>query len=269
MIAEVDIQEGLDQAWTNVATFVPKFLGFFLILLIGWFVAKALSKLTNSLLERVGFDTWVERGTLKTAFDRAKTDASDVIGVIVFWAVFLFVLQLAFGVWGPNPISDMIQGVISYLPNLIVAIVILVIASALAKVVTDVLTPVLGSVGGGEMIARAAGIAILVFGVFAALNQLADRTGDRQRPLLRAADRDHRLARRVIRRRGDPDRATLSRALDRTGRTEDRRDQGERRSRRGTCGHPGDAACRGATHGAAQALSASGTRRVYSVRIIS
>ena len=58
MIAEVDIQEGLDQAWTNVATFVPKFLGFFLILLIGWFVAKALSKLTNSLLERVGFDTW-------------------------------------------------------------------------------------------------------------------------------------------------------------------------------------------------------------------
>ena len=172
MIAEVDIQEGLDQAWTNVATFLPKFLGFFLILLVGWFVAKALSKLTNSLLERVGFDTWVERGTLKTAFDRAKTDASDVIGVIVFWAVFLFVLQLAFGVWGPNPISDMIQGVISYLPNLIVAIVILVIASALAKVVTDVLTPVLGSVGGGEMIARAAGIAILVFGIFAALNQL-------------------------------------------------------------------------------------------------
>ena len=77
MIAEVDIQEGLDQAWTNVATFIPKFLGFFLILLIGWFVAKALSKLTNNLLERVGFDTWVERGTLKMAFDRAKTDASD------------------------------------------------------------------------------------------------------------------------------------------------------------------------------------------------
>lgn len=172
MIAEVDIQEGLDQAWTNVATFVPKLLGFFLILLIGWFVAKALSRLTNTLLERVGFDGWVERGVLKTGFDRAKTDASDLIGIIVFWAVFLFVLQLAFGVWGPNPISDMIQGVISYLPNLIVAIVILVIASALAKVVTDVLTPVLGSVGGGELIARAAGIAILVFGVFAALNQL-------------------------------------------------------------------------------------------------
>jgi len=172
VIAEVDIQEGLDQAWANVATFVPKLLGFFLILLIGWFVAKALSKLTNSLLERVGFDGWVERGVLKSGFDRAKTDASDLIGIIVFWTVFLFVLQLAFGVWGPNPISDMIQGVISYLPNLIVAIVILVIASALAKVVTDVLTPVLASVGGGELIARAAGIAILVFGVFAALNQL-------------------------------------------------------------------------------------------------
>ena len=72
MIADVNIQQGLDQAWKNVATFVPKFLGFFLILLIGWFVAKALSKLTNSLLERVGFDTWVERGALKTAFDQGQ-----------------------------------------------------------------------------------------------------------------------------------------------------------------------------------------------------
>ena len=50
MIADVNIQQGLDQAWENVATFVPKFLGFFLILLIGWFVAKALSKLANGLL---------------------------------------------------------------------------------------------------------------------------------------------------------------------------------------------------------------------------
>jgi hypothetical protein len=172
MIADVNIQQGLDQAWENVATFIPKFLGFFLILLIGWFVAKALSKLANNLLERVGFDGWVERGVLKSAFVKAKTDASDVIGVLVFWTVFLFVLQLAFGVWGPNPISDLISGVIGYLPNLVVAIVILVIASALAKVVTDVLTPMLGAVSGGELIARAAGIAILVFGAFAALNQL-------------------------------------------------------------------------------------------------
>jgi hypothetical protein len=50
--------------------------------------------------------------------------------------------------------------------------VILVIAAALARVVTDLLAATLGAVAGGEWIARVAGVAILVIGIFAALNQL-------------------------------------------------------------------------------------------------
>jgi hypothetical protein len=172
MIADVDIDAALEEAWENVVTFAPKLLGFFLILLIGFFIAKLLSKLTNSLLERFGFDGWVQRGALQTAFLRAKTDASDLIALIVFWAVFLITLQLAFGIWGPNPITDLIEGIIAYLPNVIAAVIILVIAAAIARVVTDVLTPALGAVRGGEWIARVAGIAILVVGIFAALDQL-------------------------------------------------------------------------------------------------
>ena len=156
----------------RVATFVPKFIGFLLILLIGWVIAKALSKLVGRLLQRVGFDRWVERGSLKSALDGAHTDASDILGVIVFWTVFLLALQLAFGIFGPNPISDLLHGLIAYLPNIFVAVVILVIVAALAKVVTDLLSAALGAVSGGQWIARGAGFAILVVGIFAALNQL-------------------------------------------------------------------------------------------------
>jgi flagellar biosynthesis protein FliQ len=172
MLAAIDIEQGLEDAWTDVITFAPKLLGFFVILLIGWFIAKALSKLANTLLERVGFDGLVERGSLRQAFERSKTDPSDVIGVVVFWLVFLVALQLAFGIWGPNPISDLLEGLISYLPNVIVAVVILVIAAVLARALTDVLEPTLGAVRGGSIIAKAAGLAILVVGIFAALDQL-------------------------------------------------------------------------------------------------
>jgi len=172
MIADIDFSQGLQNAWDHIIAFVPKFIGFLLILLIGYFIAKALSKLANTLLERVGFDGWVERGALKAAFDKSHFDASDAVGVIVFWAVFLVTLQLAFGVFGPNPISDLIEGIVAFLPNIFVAVVILVIASALAKVVTDLLTATLGTVSGGQWIARIAGFAILVIGIFAALNQL-------------------------------------------------------------------------------------------------
>lgn len=168
----IDLEGGLEQAWTDIATFVPKLLGFLVILLIGYFVAKALSKLADAVLERVGFDGWVERGSLGQAFRRSKFDPSDLIGLIVFWAVFLLVLQLAFGVFGPNPVSQLLTAIIAYLPNVLVAVIILVIAGAIARAVTDVLTGALGSVQGGQWMARAAGVAILVIGIFAALNQL-------------------------------------------------------------------------------------------------
>src|SRR3712207_4261134 len=92
-VLAIDIENGLEQAWARIATFVPKLLGFFAILLIGYFVAKALARVTDALLERIGFDGWVERGSLATAFQRSKFDPSDILAVVVFWAVFLIALQ--------------------------------------------------------------------------------------------------------------------------------------------------------------------------------
>lgn len=171
MIA-IDFEQGFEDAWTRIATFIPKFVGFLVILLIGYVVAKLLSRLVEQLLERVGFDRWVERGSLKSALERSRLDASDILGVITFWSVFLIALQLAFGVFGPNPVSDLLHGLIVYLPNVFVAVVILVIAAALAKVVTDLLSATLGAATGGAWIARAAGFAVLLIGIFAALDQL-------------------------------------------------------------------------------------------------
>jgi len=168
----IDIQEGLTDAWTSIATFVPKLVGFLLILLIGYIIAKVLAAIVDRLLERVGFDGWVERGSFGAALRRSSFDASDILAKLVFWTVFLIALQLAFGAFGPNPVSDLLRGLIAYLPRIFVAVVILVIAAALAKVVTDLLKATLASVSGGEWIARAAGMAILVFGIFAALNEL-------------------------------------------------------------------------------------------------
>jgi hypothetical protein len=168
----IDIQGGLSEAWERIVVFAPKLLGFIIILVVGYFVAKLLARVVDGLLERVGFDGWVERGAIKDALAKSHFDASDIMAAIVFWTVMLFVLQLAFGVFGDNPMSDVLAGLIAFLPKLFVAVLILVIAAALAKVVSDLLSAVLGSVSGGPWIARAAGGAVLVLGVFMALNQL-------------------------------------------------------------------------------------------------
>jgi len=70
-----------------------------------------------------------------------KYDPCDILAKLVFWTSMLFVLQLAFGVFGPNPVSDLLSNL-------------------------------LGAVQGGQLMAKGAGIAILVFAAFAALDQL-------------------------------------------------------------------------------------------------
>ena len=168
----VEWSQGFENAWSSVAEFVPKFLAFLAILIIGWIIAKAIAKAIGAVLERVGFDRAVERGGVKKALDSTKYDASDIVGKIVYYALLLIVLQLAFGMWGPNPVSDLIQGIISYLPQVIAAIIIIVVASAIGAAVREVIDASLGGLSYGKALGNAAGIAILTIGIFAALDQL-------------------------------------------------------------------------------------------------
>jgi hypothetical protein len=171
-VSAVDYSRGVEDAWSRIATFIPKFIGFLAILVIGYFVAKAIGKIADRLLERAGFDRLVERGGVKTALEHSKFDASDILGKVVFWAVFLIVLQMAFGVFGPNPVSNLITGIVAYLPKLFVAVVIIVVAAAIAAAVKEILESSLGGLSYGRALAMTASALIVTVGVFAALNQL-------------------------------------------------------------------------------------------------
>jgi hypothetical protein len=172
VVAAIEFSNGVEDAWSRVATFVPKLVGFLIILAIGYFVAKAIAKIVDKVLERVGFDRAVERGGVKQALAKSKYDASDLVSKVVFYGLFLLVLQMAFGVFGANPVSDLIASVIAYLPKVFVAIVIVVVASAIAAAVKELVTTALGGLSYGRTLGTASSVAILVIGGFAALNQL-------------------------------------------------------------------------------------------------
>jgi Conserved TM helix len=172
MALVVDVQGGVSSAWSNVISFGPKLAAALLIILVGSLLARVVASVLDKVLEPVGFDRAVERGGLKQALARSKYDPSDSIAKLAFWLIFLVSVQLAVGVFGPNPISDLLQGLIAYLPNVLVAMVIIVVAAAIAKAVTDLGSTLLWSVSGGQVMAKGAGIAVLVVGAFAALDQL-------------------------------------------------------------------------------------------------
>ena len=164
--------DGLDRAWGNTAEFIPKLGGFLVILFIGYIVAKVVAKIVSAVLERVGFDRAVERGGIKQALANSNYDASSLVGKVVFYTVFLLALQMAFGVFGTNPISDLLTSVVAYLPKVFVAILIIVVAAAIAAAVKEIVEASLGGLSYGRGLALAASATIVTIGLFAALSQL-------------------------------------------------------------------------------------------------
>jgi hypothetical protein len=164
--------DSLRNALSDIVTFLPKLLLAAIILVVGYFIAKALEKLLVKVLEKVGFDRAVERGGIKRALQNSSYDASQILAKIVFYAVMLFVLSTAFGVFGQNPISDYLSAIIGYLPKVFVAILILVIASAVAAGVKLLVQSALGGLSYGKVLANVASTVILALGVIAALDQL-------------------------------------------------------------------------------------------------
>ncbi|MHB1323461.1 MAG: mechanosensitive ion channel family protein [Coriobacteriia bacterium] len=166
------ILDSIGAAIGSIIGFIPQLLAFLLVLGVGFLLAKGAQKLVGALLDRVGFDRLVERGGVKQWMARSRYDASDLLARGVFWVSMLFVLQLAFGVFGPNPVSAILTGLIGYLPNVFAAALIIIVAAAVSAVVRDVIDAATSALSYGRMLANGTAIAIMVVAAFAAASQL-------------------------------------------------------------------------------------------------
>ncbi len=172
----VDFGQGVSNAWTDVARLIPKLVAFLVILIIGFVIAKALQKAIVKVLRKVDFDRLATRGGVSSATARGQYDPAGILGKIVFYAIMLFVLSTAFGVFGPSPINGYLHAVIAYLPRVFAAIVIIVVAALIAGGIKTIVGDLLGGLSYGPVTANGASIAILFLGVIAALDELAVAT---------------------------------------------------------------------------------------------
>ena len=154
---------------------VPLVIGALLIIIIGWLIAGLLARITTEVLRRVGADRLFadHAGEVYGAQTR-QIKPSVVAGEIVKWIVRLVFLVAAANVLGLTQVSELLNDVILWIPNLIVAAIILLVAPLLARFVRGAI-----EVGAGEMgfsnapvLGRIAEIAIVAFAVIIAINQI-------------------------------------------------------------------------------------------------
>lgn len=178
-----DLSDALSDMWRSVLLFVPIALAFIAILIIGYVLARIARTVVGKTLRRVGFDRAVERGAIGRALG-GRVEPSDLCAKIAFYAVLLFALQLAFGLWGPNAVSDLLTALIAWLPRAFVAIVIIVVAAAIGGAVRDLIGSALGGLPYGRVLAQAAYWLIVALGVIAALEQVQIATAVTQPVLI-------------------------------------------------------------------------------------
>lgn len=172
----MDIQNSLSEGFTTFMTFLPRLLGFLVILLVGYVVAKLVSKLVDKALERVGFDGAVERGGIKKALAKSQYDASDIVAKLVFFAIFIPFLSAAVGALGIQALQEPLAAFIALIPRIIVAIVLVVIGAVIAGAVKSFIQNALGGLSYGNILATAASILILLGFVKSALDQVGIAT---------------------------------------------------------------------------------------------
>ena len=159
-----------------VLTFIPKFIGFLVILLVGWIAASLLSKALTFLLRKIGFDRMADRIGL-TRFEQRmgiKMDAAGLLGKIVYWFVFLIFLVPAVNALGLTSVSAILSTIIAYIPNVFVAILVLFLGTLAATFVADIVRGATASanIGNPNVFATISRVAIMGFAALVALEQL-------------------------------------------------------------------------------------------------
>jgi small-conductance mechanosensitive channel len=162
--------EPLQDAISTFLSYVPQLIGAILILIIGYIVARLLQALVTRILQGIGFENWMERGGVKRFFDRARTDQtpSSILGLLVFWFVFIIAITMAADALGLRQISGFLNQLIAFIPSIFVAILILFLATLLANFVSRIVRGATGS----DILASITQYAIIVYAVFAAITQL-------------------------------------------------------------------------------------------------
>lgn len=159
---------------------IPRIIGFAIILIVGWIIAAMIEKAVVAVLRAVHFNVLAERSGLAGFIQKSnmKDDAAGTIGLITKWFVRLITLVVAFDALGLLAVSQILHQLLMWLPNVVVALVVLVIggiaANALGNVVLGTATE--GGVERPDFLAKVARYAVWAFAIMVAINQMGIAT---------------------------------------------------------------------------------------------
>jgi hypothetical protein len=174
---QIDIfLSSLNQFWVELVHFVPKLLAAMVILFFGWLVAKAVRIGVKRILELTHFDTFAQLSGLEEFMRSAnyKVTLSGIISEVVYWLVILLFVITGANSLGLNEVAALLKELASYLPHIIVAILVVIFGTLFARFINRLVFAWLHSIKFEQalIISTSAEYCIQILAIFIALEQL-------------------------------------------------------------------------------------------------
>lgn len=129
----IAIMSPLQSMWDKVIEGIPSLVGAIIVMIIGVFVAVVLGHLLRVLLEKSGLDDLIRK--VRLTKEVGHTNVPAIAGEILRWYIIIIFLQAAVSLINLGTLSDLLNRFVLWLPNLIVAIVMVLVGLAIAHYV--------------------------------------------------------------------------------------------------------------------------------------
>jgi small-conductance mechanosensitive channel len=173
-LAAVHIANSVQQALNSLFSFLPRLLGFLVVLAIGWLVARIVKAVVTKALQKVGLDHALHSGSTGRYVDRVAPDTSPsrLIGTLAYWFIFLGALAIAVSQLGIAALDNFVAAIGAYLPNVIAAVLIFVVAGAIAAAIGGLVARTMGDTPTGKVVGSVVPVLVMAIATFMILNQL-------------------------------------------------------------------------------------------------
>lgn len=168
--------ESLSNLWIQVLSVLPLILGALIVFIIGLIVASILDLAVTKIFRLIKLDNLLIKSGVGEYFSRGglRVDTGKFFGKIVYWFVVIAFVLAASDILRFYAFSDFLKSVLFYIPNIVIATLILLAAMLVANFLKAVIKSSVASakIGGGNFLGSLAWWATVIFGLLAALIQL-------------------------------------------------------------------------------------------------
>ena len=167
--------------FTRAVNFLPTLISALAVIIIGWFVAKAIQKITSKVFSWLKLDMLSDKSGLSNLLSKGgiKQTFSQLLSVLLYWFVMLLVFISALNILQLNVLAQLMDKIIFYIPNVIAAVFVVVVGMYLASFLSGLVKTAMRGIGVQEahFLGNLTRGVVILFALVISLQQLRIQAG--------------------------------------------------------------------------------------------